>query len=91
MLFIDYSLPRVNAPSRSTKCSPDTTHMHNTHKRKPSIIGYRHMQPIIDGAKTAHIQANTFICGKSSIKDKTCQQGKVMATGKFVNQYKNKL
>ena len=36
-----------------------------------------------------HIQANTFVCTKSSIKDKTL--GKVKATGKFVNQYKNEL
>ena len=38
-----------------------------------------------------HIQVNMFICRKSSIKDKTCQQGKVIVTGKFVNQYKNEL
>ena len=41
------------------------------------------MQPIINGVKILHIQANTFIC---RIKDKTCQYGKVIATGKFVNQ-----
>ena len=40
---------------------------------KPSTIGYWYVQPIIDGAKMVHIQANTFVCGKSSIKDKTYQ------------------
>ena len=34
---------------------------------------YWHTQPIIDREKMAHIQANTFICEKSSIKEKTCQ------------------
>ena len=35
-----------------------------------------------------HIQVNTFVYATSSIKVKTCQQGKVIATAKFVNQYK---
>ena len=33
----------------------------------PLIIGYRLMQSIITEAKMVHIEANTFVCGKSSI------------------------
>ena len=40
-------------------------------QHKPPIIGYQHVQPIIDGAKAVHIQENMFVCVKSCIKDKT--------------------
>ena len=33
-----------------------------------TIFGYEVTQPIIKSAKTMHIQADTFICVKSSIK-----------------------
>ena len=53
-----------------------------------SIIGYRNTQPINNGAKTVHIQKDTFICTNSSTKKKTCYLRKVIA---IVNQYKNML
>ena len=41
--------------------------------------------------KTVHIQANTFIYMKSSIKKSTCYQRKVILIAKFVNQCKTVL